>query len=234
MLLRLQKILNQSGISSRRQAEKYILHGKVSVNGTIVKTLGVKADTDKDKIFFDGKPVKLEKKIYILLNKAKGYICTAKDSFSSPTVFNLIKGIKQRLFTVGRLDKDTEGLLILTNDGQFANRLMHPSFKKKKVYEVLLNRKLLERNKKKIEHGIVLDGKRTLPCEIKISTKYPKVLITIYEGRKRQIRRMFDFFDYKIIKLKRIQEGPIKIGSLKTGKFRYLKKSEIKKLLSQN
>lgn len=233
MLLRLQKILTQAGISSRRKAEQYILEGKVSVDGKIIKTLGVKADPFRNRICFEGKPIQLERKVYILLNKPKGYICTSKDTHNRPTVFNLIKGVKEKIFTIGRLDKDTEGLLLLTNDGEFANRLMHPSFKIDKTYEVRLNKKLLPNCLRELEKGIFLDGKKTAPCKIKISKSPRKIQMIIYEGRKRQIKKMFEALAYKAINLKRIKFGSIRLGNIKKGRFRHLNNSEVRRLLLQ-
>lgn len=230
MLIRLQKILTQAGISSRRKAEEYILAGRVAVDGKIVNTLGTKADPSKNKIFFNGKPVQFERKVYILLNKPKGYICTSKDTHNRPTVFNLISGIKERVFTVGRLDNDTEGMLLLTNDGEFANRLIHPSFKIEKTYEAVLNKRLFLEDLRKLENGIILEGKRTAACKINISKSPNKIHIVIHEGRKRQVRRMFAILGYKVIELKRIKFGPLKLGNLRPGEFRYLSNLEVKKL----
>ena len=234
MLIRLQTILTQSGISSRRKAEKYILEGRVSVDGKIVRTLGEKADPDKERICFDGKPLFFEKKVYILLNKPKGYICTSRDTHNRLIVLDLIKGVKERVFTIGRLDKDTEGLLLLTNDGEFANRLMHPSFRIEKIYKVGLNKKLLPEDIKKLEKGIILEGKKTAPCKIEISKHPGEIYITIHEGRKRQVRKMFEITGYKVINLKRIKFGPLTLENLKPGEYRYLNKREVKSFFSQD
>lgn len=232
MLIRLQKILTQAGISSRRKAEEYILEGKVSVDGKIVKTLGTKADPFQSRICFEGKPIRFEKKVYILLNKPKGYLCTSKDTHGRSTVGNLIKGAKERIFTVGRLDKDTEGLIILTNDGEFAYRLMHPSFKVDKTYRVELDKRFLPYDVKRLERGIVLEGKKTSPCKVKILKSPGQIHITIHEGWKRQIKRMFGVLGYEVVNLKRIKYGPLKLGNLKSGQFRYLTDSELKKLFT--
>lgn len=230
MLIRLQKILTQSGISSRRKAERYILEGRVSVDGKIVRTLGEKTNPASQRICFDGKPVFFEKKVYILLNKPKGYICTSRDTHNRLIVLDLIKGVKERVFTVGRLDKDTEGLLLLTNDGEFANRLMHPSFRIEKTYKVGLNKKLLPEDIKKLEKGVILESKRTAPCKIKVSKHPVEIYITIHEGRKRQVRKMFDVVGYRVINLKRIKFGPLTLGNLKQGEYRHLSGQEVGKL----
>lgn len=229
MLQRLQKIIAQAGVCSRRKAEQYILDGKVMVNGKAANELGVKADPERDRISVAGLLLKSQRNIYILLNKPKGYICTSEDTHSRKKVIDLIKGVKERLFTIGRLDKDTEGLLLLTNDGNFAHHLMHPSFEIKKVYQVILDKGCALADIKRLEKGIVIDGKKTKACQINLLAKSGKVLVlTIHEGRKRQIRQMFFCFGYEVVDLKRIKYGSLTLGNLKTGHFRFLTGQEIK------
>lgn len=231
MLIRLQKALSQAGIASRRKAEEYILHGEVSIDGKIVTTLGIKIDPYKNKISFNGKQIHFEKRIYIILSKPKGYLCTSNDTHNRPIVFDLIKGIHEKIFTVGRLDKDTEGLLILTNDGDFSHKVLHPSFKIDKKYQVILDKPISPKDIKRIQKGIFIDGKKTLPCKLQLSKHEKQIYLTIYEGRKRQIRKMMDALRYDIKRLKRIQVGHLTLGNLKPGEFRHLSKSEISKLI---
>ncbi len=231
MLIRLNKFLSQSGISSRRQAEQLIKTGKIKINGELVKTLGVKVDPAKDKIEFqDQKVIVTRKKVYLALNKPRGYLCTTRDDFNRPKVIDLIKNQLIRLYPVGRLDLDSEGLLILTNDGDFAYKLTHPRHQIPKIYLSELNRPLRIEDKKKLEKGVELEEGKTRPAEILILSRN-KIQITIYEGKKRQIKRMLALFNYKVIKLKRIAIGPLKLGNIARGKFRRLKSGEIKALL---
>lgn len=233
MLMRLQKILAQAGVCSRRQGEQYILDGKVAVDGEIIRQLGFKADPEKNRIVFKGKLLQIQQKVYFLLNKPKGYICTAEDSHARLKAADLIKGVKERLFTVGRLDKDTEGLIILTNDGEFAQRLMHPSFKVEKTYQVVLDKEFMDKDKKRLAGGVILDGKRTSPAKMKLLTRSGRrLLITIHEGRKRQIRRMFACLGYEVKHLLRVRYGPLVLGNLKPGRYRVVVPRELSEFFS--
>jgi len=229
--IRLQKLLSQSGIASRRQAERLITQGKVKVNGQTVKELGVKVDLERDKVEFEGKPVATQKKDYLALNKPPGYLCTTDDQFNRPKVIDLIKDKTLKLYPVGRLDFDTEGLLILTNDGEFAYRLIHPSHQVPKVYFVELNRRLSSEDKHRLEKGVKLEEGKTQPAKI-LNLNGNKIRMTIFEGKKRQIKRMLALFGYKVIKLKRTAIGPLKLGNLNQGRIRRLKSSEIKAILN--
>ena len=233
MLMRLQKILAQAGVCSRRQGEQYILAGKVVVDGKVIKQLGAKADPDKNRIVFKGKFLQIQQKVYFLLNKPKGYVCTASqaDPQAKLKVVDLIKGVKERLFTIGRLDKDTEGLIILTNDGDFAQRLMHPSFKVEKTYQVVLDKEFTDKDKRRLFGGVILDGKKTSPAKVRKLTKSGRrLLITIHEGRKRQVRRMFACLGYQVKHLLRIRYGSLSIGNLKPGRYRLMTRAEIRML----
>lgn len=231
MKLRLNKIIAQSGISSRRKADELILEGKVKINGEVVTSLGVLADPEIDKIEVSERPLKLEKKVYILLHKPKGYTTTTKDIHAEKTVFELLPKLPFRLYPVGRLDKDTSGLLILTNDGLLSYQLTHPKFEIDRVYEVLIKGGLLDENIKNFEKGgLLIDDYKTSPCKIKIIAKdnnKTKLQLTLHEGRKHQIRKMFVLTGHQVIALKRIQFGKLKLDDLKEGKWKYIKPEEI-------
>ncbi|NOY64147.1 MAG: rRNA pseudouridine synthase [Nitrospirae bacterium] len=232
---RIQKILSKAGIASRRKAEQLILEGRVLVNGRVA-TLGMKADMEKDYIKVDGKLVlKPEPKTYIVLNKPKGFLTTLEDPEGRPTIRELLKGIRYRVYPVGRLDFYSEGLLILTNDGELAYRLIHPSYKVPKTYLVKVKGIVEEKDLNKLRQGIMLEDGMTAPANIK-RIRMPKteknswLEITIYEGKKRQIRRMFERVRHPVLKLKRIRIDGIKLGNLPPGQWRYLTGEEIQKL----
>ena len=234
MLIRLNKFLSRAGISSRRNAEQLIKRGKIKVNGKPVITLGTKVDSAKDKIEFQNQELFITReKVYLALNKPRGYLCTTRDDFNRPKVIDLLKDQSIRLYPVGRLDLDTEGLLILTNDGDFAYKLTHPRHQIPKVYLCKLNRPLKGEDKKKLEKGVDLEEGKTLPAEILTLSKN-KIKITIYEGKKRQIKRMLALFNYKVVELKRTAIGPLKLGTIAPGRSRRLKSGEIKVLLKEN
>lgn len=216
--------LTRSGACSRRKALDFIKLGRVSVNAKKVTEPSFSV-SDADEIIFDGKPVTIKEKLYILLNKPKGVVTSAADRFAEKTVLDLLPKNLKYLFPAGRLDKDTTGLLLLTNDGDVSYHLTHPSFEIDKVYEVILNKKLLPRDKSILEQGIVLDGKKTSPCRISKSSAL-RFEMTIHEGRKRQIRRMFSKLDYEVLDLCRLRQGPLILGDLKIGQWRFLKEAE--------
>jgi len=224
---RLQKIIADCGYCSRRKAEEFILQGKVFVNGEKITQLG-SSFTEDDIIKVNGKTLKKSnKKIYILLNKPVGVVTTAEDEQGRTTVIDLISGeISERLFPVGRLDIATSGALILTNDGEFTYNLTHPKHNIPKTYEAIINKEITEKEMNILQNGVVIDDKKTSPCEIKMLTE--KILqITIHEGRNRQIRKMFEAIDKKVLELKRIQIGNITLGNLPLGRFRRLSPAEI-------
>ena len=231
--IRLQKYLADCGVASRRKAEELILQGRISVNGTIVTELGTKVD-DNDIIFFDGNRVKKEEQlIYILLNKPVGYVTTVKDQFQRPTVVDLVD-VPERIFPVGRLDYDTSGLLILTNDGSLTYRLTHPKFKIKKVYRAILKGIPSREKIEKFEKGLKIEDYITALAKFKIiesSNNTSTVEITIYEGKNRQVRKMCESIGHPILKLKRICFGHLSLGDLPEGKWIKLKEDEISKLL---
>lgn len=231
--VRLQKYLADCGVASRRKAEELILHGRISVNGNVVTELGIKVD-DKDIICFDGNRVKRkEQMIYILLNKPAGYVTTVKDQFQRPSVIDLVD-VPERIFPVGRLDYETSGLLILTNDGSLTYRLTHPKFKIKKVYMAVIKGIPSWDKIEKFEKGLELEGYVTAPAKFKIIKRFKDtsiVEITIYEGKNRQVRKMCESIGHPVLKLKRICFGHLTLGDLPEGKWRKLKDEEIIKLL---
>lgn len=229
--IRLQKYIAQCGIASRRHAEEIIKAGRVRVNGAKITEMGTLV-TDKDKVEVDGKRIKKEKRlIYIMLNKPSGYVSTASDPEGRRTVLDLIEGVEERIYPVGRLDYDTTGLLILTNDGDFAYSSTHPGKETKKTYiaEVLG----LPSNKtlRTLRKGVILDGKATSPADVEvveIKDKSSVLKIIIHEGRNRQVKRMCETVGHPVLKLKRTAIGKLTLGNLKPGEWKYLSHQEIK------
>jgi len=234
MLERLQKVLAQAGVASRRQSEVLITQGKVSVNGQKVTELGVKVDPDEDIILVNNKPISLEdKKVYFALNKPAGYISSVKDPQGRPTVLDLFPDVKERIYPVGRLDYETEGLLILTNDGELTNALTHPSHEISKIYSARVQGTPGIGAIKKLTKGVQLEDGITAPArvEIKEVTKGKALMeIEIHEGRNRQVRRMLEAVGHPVVYLKRIQVGPVKLGNLSLGQYRPLSSNELREL----
>lgn len=232
-MVRLQKYLADAGICSRRKAEELILEGKVIVNNQVVKELGVKID-EGDEVKYKGKVIKVNnEKVYLILNKPVGYVTTVDDELERPTVMEFIKKVKQRVYPVGRLDYNSSGLLLLTNDGEITNKLTHPSHELQKVYQVKVRGVVSEAAINKFKSGVIIDGKKTLPAEAKIieaSEKWTKLEVGIKEGRNRQIRKMFEVLNYPVVKLKRISIGKLTLENLQPGDWRYLRPYEIEYL----
>ncbi len=233
---RIQKVLADQGICSRREAERLIAAGKVKVNGHPVG-LGDKMDPDYDKVSIDGKNVRIVRKrqyTYIMLHKPRGYLTTRSDDRGRKTVMDLVADVPAMLRPVGRLDKDSEGLLLMTDDGAFINLLTHPSGGVGKLYRVTVNPRATEEQIVQMASGVVLDdGVRTQPCVIHVLSDEPgrTVLeITLHEGRNRQIRRMCSAVGLQVVRLKRSAEGPVKLGMLQPGEYRELKRSEVSAL----
>jgi 23S rRNA pseudouridine2605 synthase len=223
---RLQKVISSAGIASRRAAERLISAGKVKVNGKVVSRLGTKIDPLVDKIEVDGKKIELQKKIYLILNKPRKYVTTRKDKLNRKTVYDLLPSQYQNLvWPVGRLDYTTEGLLLLSNDGELTQTLTHPSKEHEKEYEVVLDRELSEGRADKIRNGMILGDKKTSPAKVKVNGK--TVLLTIHEGWNRQIKRMFAAFGLTVRSIKRIRIGKLKLKELELGKYRIIDKKEI-------
>ncbi len=233
---RLQKIIAKAGIASRRGAEELIRRGKVKVDGKTITELGVQADPDKQKITFEGKPVVIhERKVYLLLNKPKGYVTTLQDTHGRPIVSELLPRLKERLFPVGRLDLDTEGALLMTNDGELSQRLLHPSYEINRTYEAKVTGHPPKAKLNQLAQGIELEGKKTSPAKLKTLRKTPKattIQIIIHEGRKRQVRKMFAAIGHRVIELKRTAYGRLKLGSLPSGKYRFLSEKDLKRIFS--
>jgi 23S rRNA pseudouridine2605 synthase len=231
---RLQKIISAAGVASRRAAEQLIVEGRVRVNGKVVTELGAKADANNDHIKVDGKLINPKQpRTYIMLNKPAGYVTTMSDPEGRPTVQDLLKGIKTRVYPVGRLDYNTEGLLLMTNDGDFAHLITHPKHEFPKTYLAKVKGVLDERAIEMLEKGMFLQDGKTAPAKLKKIRKEEMnswVEITIHEGRKRQVRRMFDHVGRSVIKLKRIRTGGLSLGDLPEGRFRHLTLDEVKML----
>ncbi|GAV24632.1 RNA pseudouridine synthase [Carboxydothermus islandicus] len=230
---RLQKYLARAGVAARRDAEQLILAGRVKVNGKVVKELGFKV-SDRDVVEVDGRIVKPEKLVYILMYKPAGYITTVDDPFGRPTVLSLLAGkVKERVFPVGRLDMNTEGLLILTNDGDLAMALTHPKHRVPKTYLALVRGTPNRAKLKELEQGVLLEDGYTAPAKVNFKKPEGKnswIEITIHEGRKRQVRRMFKKIGHPVLKLIRTRIGFLTGYGLKKGSFRYLTPAEVLKL----
>lgn len=232
MKQRLQKILSDRGIASRRRAEELIRGGLVAVNGQIA-SLGDSADPDTDEITLAGKPIPAARGyIYLMLNKPRGYVTTLSDEKGRPTAASLVADCGQRVYPIGRLDMDSEGLLLFTNDGSFANRAMHPSHEIQKTYQVWVSG-FSQEGFQRLQEPVVLDGYRIKPPKLKMlsyQNDRAELEITIHEGRNRQIRRMCQMAGMQVTRLKRIREGQLELGSLPLGKWRYLTEEEQKKI----
>lgn len=231
--IRLQKFLSQNGVASRRKAEELIANGKVKINGHRAM-IGDKIDPFRDKVTVSGKRVVNDaKKMYIMLHKPRGFVTTLRDEQDRKCVAMLVEDAGQRLFPVGRLDRNSEGLLLMTNDGEFANMLTHPSRHVNKVYRVTVREKAEEEQLFRMREGILLDGRKTLPCEIMILERHEDRTVlrfVISEGRNRQIRRMCEAVGLTVIRLKRTEIAGVKLGMLPQGKWRELNEKELKHL----
>ncbi len=229
--MRLQKYIALCGVASRRSAEELILAGRVTVNGEVINTLGSKVNPKIDRIMVDGKTIALQQKhVYIMLNKPRGYVTTAKDNFNRKTVLDLIPKELGRLYPVGRLDYDSEGLLLLTNDGDFTYRLTHPSHEIKKSYLALVSGTPSNEALDTLRKGIILEGRKTAPAEVMLKKKdaeHSVLLVTIHEGRNRQVRNMCHAVGHDVLRLRRVAEGPLRLGDLASGSWRHLTQKEL-------
>lgn len=226
---RLQKYMARCGIASRRKCEEYILEGKVRVNGNIIQELGTKV-TEKDEVLFENKKIiPEEKKVYFLLNKPEGYITSVKDEKNRKTIMDLVK-CEERIYPIGRLDYDSSGLIILTNDGDIYNKIIHPRVKINKKYVAICKGEFTKEDISKFENGIDIGGYITSEAVIKVlsfKNNRSTVEICIHEGKNRQIRRMCDALGHEVISLKRVSIGDIKLGYLQKGEYRELTSSEL-------
>lgn len=238
---RLQKFLARSGIASRRKSEELITSGKIKVNGQVVTELGIKINPEIDIVEYNGKQIKEEnKKIYILLNKPIGYVTTVKDQFKRDTVMELVKGVKERIVPVGRLDMYTSGALLLSNDGDFVNKVTHPKHEIEKTYNATIVGKVTKEDVEKLTKGVEiqddLETYVTKPAKVKIlkideEKNLSRIQITIHEGKNREVRRMCEAIGKKVIALHRTQIGNIDVKNLQLGKWRYLTEKEIQNLI---
>ena len=233
--IRLQKFIADAGIMSRRAAEGEIERGNISVNGHVAG-IGTKIDPASDVVTYKGKRIRYEKKqyTYIMLNKPTGYMTTVRDEEGRPTVMDLISDISKRVYPVGRLDCNTEGLLLMSNDGDFTYKITHPKHKLDKTYEVFVSGNAEKNALRKLEQGVFIDGKKTAPAVVDIADfgKNSALLtITIHEGRNRQVRKMCASVGFKVMGLKRVSEGGLSLGNLPLGRWRHLTGAEVERIL---
>lgn len=231
---RLQKYLASAGVASRRASEALILEGKVSVNGQVIRELGTKVEPGRDVVLVDGKPVQREaQQVYLLMNKPAGYVTTVKDTHNRLTVMDLIADVPYRVFPVGRLDYETEGLLLLTNDGELAYRMTHPKFKMVKTYVATVQGNVTEERLAQLRGGVMLEDGMTAPAEVRLLRRENHrtvVEIAIHEGRNRQVRRMFQAVKNPVLELKRVSIGPLSLKGISVGEYRYLQEAELNQL----
>lgn len=228
-LVRLNKFLSNAGLTSRRKADEFIFTGRVTVNMVTITEPGTKIDLEKDVVKVDGEKVRPQSEfIYVVLFKPRGYVTTTHDEKNRPTVMDLI-GLNTRLYPIGRLDYDTDGVLLLTNDGEFANMMMHPRHKVFKTYFAKLDKPIEEQDIRQLKQGVLIDGKPTSRAKVRIipNSGEMNIWISIHEGRNRQVRRMLEGLGFKVIRLKRVEYARIGLDNLKPGEWRYLTPEEI-------
>ncbi len=232
--MRLNKFLASAGVASRRKCDQLLQQGLISVNGQVVSELGTVINEKKDKVFYEGRQVLLPSSfVYIKLNKPKGYACTAKDEKGRKTIYDLLPR-EERLFSIGRLDYDTEGLIILTNDGDFANKVAHPRYSVDKEYHVTIEGQIKESELAVLRKGVVIEGQRMPSAKVEFLSndgKNTKLSVVIDEGMNRQIRRMFEAIGKNIKLLKRVRIGNVRLGGVKRGDFRDLTTQELDSLV---
>ena len=233
-MVRLQKYLAQCGVASRRASEEIIKEGRVKVNGRLIRQMGVQIDEDNDVVEVDGKTIRMTQKMeYIMLNKPVGYVTTVSDDKGRNTIMDLVSDIPTRVYPVGRLDYDTEGLLILTNDGDLTYKITHPKNNIEKTYVAEVSGNIDMDKLSRLRNGVAIDGVKTSPARVEVvgATKYgTKFEITIHEGRNRQVRKMFEAIDCSVKTLKRTKEAGLNLGHLPLGRWRRLTESEVNML----
>ena len=233
--LRLQKYLALCGVASRRKCEEYILQGKVRINEEIIRTLGTQVDPEKDTVKFCNEVVSIENKIYIAFYKPAHVICSNNDPQKRKSVKSYFKEIQERLYTIGRLDFDSEGIILVTNDGELANKLMHPRYKIEKQYYAICKGELMQDAADELQQGAIIDGVKTAPAKIHVHSYDAKkgqtsVRVVLKEGRNRQVRKMFESIGHEVLFLKRESFAKITLEGLKSGSWRYLSNEEVKRL----
>ena len=233
-MMRLQKYMALCGVASRRASEEMIASGRVCVNGCTVTEMGVQVDEERDQVTVDGEPIRLEgEKHYLAYYKPVGEVTTVSDPEGRATVMDKFRDYPVRLYPVGRLDYDSEGLLLLTNDGDMMNSLLHPSHEVNKTYLARVSSRLEDETVRRLRQGVTLDGRLTSPAQVRVvryETFDTVVLVTIHEGRYRQVRRMFEAVGHQVVSLKRVGFGPIQLGDLPRGQWRRLTDAEVKRL----
>lgn len=234
--MRINKYLSLCNLGSRRKVEDFIKQGDVRVNGKIVTDLACNIEPDQDVVEYKGNKISpIKEKYYIMLNKPKKYLVSTKDDFGRKTIYDLLENFDKSLKYVGRLDYMTEGLLLMSNDGDFVEKVIHPRYKLPKVYKVVAKGRISNEQSDKLRNGVLIDGRKTLPAKVYIKSNLDNksiVKITIFEGRKRQVRRMFKAIGSEVLELKRLQVGELKLGKLPIGMWRFLNYNEIKKLIN--
>ncbi len=234
MIVRINKFLSEAGVASRREADRLIQDGRVQVNGRVADELGAKVDDEKDIVQLDGRRVRnVSAPLYVLLNKPKGYLVTLKDPFGRATVRQLLPASMKRIFPVGRLDLDSEGVLLLTNDGDLAYRLIHPKFGVKKVYIARVEGRPEKDALKKLAGGVSIGGKKTAPARVALLSQSPTsswLRLELYEGRKREVREMCRAVGHDVLSLKRVEFAGLVLGKLRPGEWRELQPWEVRRL----
>lgn len=236
-MIRLNSFIARAGVSSRREADRIIAEGRVKVNGVFIDNLGYKVDEAADVVEVDGARIKIfDSPVYLMLNKPRGYLVTMKDPLKRSSITDILPRLKERIFPVGRLDKDSEGLLLLTNDGVLANRLIHPRYEIQKEYIVVVSGKPDRKEISRLEKGVIMEGRKTASARILVVSAGPRwstLRFIIHEGRKREIRRMVEMIGHRVLKLKRVKFAGLELKGLQSGKWRYLNSGEISRLKSQ-
>lgn len=232
--VRLQKFLSQAGIASRRAAEQLIREGRVRLNGSVVTELGVQVDPGADRVEVEGRPVEAAAPVWVALHKPAGLLSTRRDPEGRPTIYDALPARFRSLFYVGRLDRDSEGLLLLTNDGEAANRLQHPRYEVDREYEVEVEGKLSRRTLARLLHGVLLEDGLARAADVAVLGGAPpgvtRVRIVMREGRKREVRRMIEALGHQVRRLVRVRYGPIRLGALPSGDWRRLTRSEVERI----